>query len=82
MKKKIRKETRIEKKLNKISVNLEKVKKLSLSLWTDVKIWNEKNENRLRPFEDTLLSTLVSDLRVIQSEHISALKVLVKDAEK
>lgn len=80
--KKAKKETRIEKKLNKISTNIEKVKNISIGLWTDVKIWNEKNDNKLRPFEDTLLSKLISDLRIIQSEYISALKVLVKDAEK
>ena len=81
MKKTKTKESNIEKKLNRISLECEKLKNKSLTLWTEVKKWNEKNDNKLRPFEDVLLSRLISDLRVIQNEHMSKLKVLVRDVE-
>ncbi len=78
--KKAKKENALEKKLNKISNNFDKIKKESLELWVQVKKFNLKNDNRLRPFENELLSKLITDLRIIQSDHITRLKVLIKDA--
>jgi hypothetical protein len=74
-----KKQNKILKKLESISDDVEKIKKKSVELWSEVKKTNLECENKLRPFEDILLSKLLTDLRIIQNEHISALKVLAKD---
>lgn len=67
--------TSIKKKFKKLSTNVKKLKEDSVKLWNDVHVWNSKNDNKLRSFENILLGKLVADLRVIQNEHITQLEI-------
>ncbi len=66
--------TIIKKKFEKLSSNVKKLKEDSVKLWNDVHIWNSKNDNKLRTFEDILLKKLMADLRTINNEHIVQLE--------
>lgn len=76
-----KKTSHIEKKLNSLTSEIERIKNHSLILWTEVKKFNVKNNYTLRQFEDFLVGKLISDLRTIQNEHLSALKALIREKD-
>ena len=69
----------IEKQFKDFSKDVKKIKEKSLRLWTKIHEWNSKNDNALRHFEDVFLTKIVSDLRVIQNEHVTLLENIIKD---
>jgi phage pi2 protein 07 len=64
----------IKKKFKKILIDVENLKEDSVKLWNDVHIWNSKNDSELRTFENILLNKFLTDLRIIQNEHIIQLE--------
>lgn len=64
----------IKKKFKKILTDVENLKEDSVKLWNDVHIWNSKNNSELRTFENILLNKFLTDLRIIQNEHIIQLE--------
>lgn len=76
-----KKTSHIEKKLNSLTSEIERIKNHSLILWIEVKKFNVKNNYTLRQFEDFLVGKLISDLRTIQNEHLSALKALIREKD-
>jgi sulfatase maturation enzyme AslB (radical SAM superfamily) len=77
--KKKTKKDKFDKQFENIEKNISKLKEKSLLLWTNINLWNKKNNSKLRPFEDFLLSKLINDLRVIQSEHFPIMKAMLEE---